>query len=172
MKLKMATLALIMTASIGMSAQAQLNDDHFAGGANITAGAKKGAGGTLVEILNGKSDVLNGSFSATFTQAVGAKTILVAQSGKQVTLSIPAGTTADGGGGAIASGAGAVPAKYRPAVDQYFLVVATSNAAKVAGRLVISAAGTMTFTSSAAGGNFTDDAAAGFDATAISYSVP
>lgn len=110
-------------------------------------------------------------FSATFNNAVGAKTIKAKRSGKLVTLQIPAGSTADGGGGSIASAAGDIPAHLRPSEDLSFSPVVTNNAAKVTGKLVISSAGTLTFTSSAAGGNFTDNAAAGWDALTVSYIV-
>lgn len=111
------------------------------------------------------------TFVATFTQGVGAKTVVVRKWGKMVTVEIPTGSTADGGGGSIASGAGDMTAAYRPAADLSFPVVVSDNAAKVFGRLVISSAGTLTFTASAAGGNFTDDAAAGFDRCAVSYTT-
>lgn len=111
------------------------------------------------------------NFSATFTQSVGALTIGAKVTGKLVTLQIPAGSTADGGAGSIASGAGEIPAHLRPTADLSLPVVVTDNAAKVVGKLVISSAGTLTFTASAAGANFTNAAAAGFDALTVTYSL-
>ena len=163
---------------------ASIKKDHFEAGKNLTAGNvhPKGAKHLAQLVMDlqdadsalssGKADYAEATFSATFTQAVGAKTVLVKKVGKLVMLEIPVGTTADGGGGSIASGAGAVPAAYRPAADLSWAVVVSDNGAKVFGKLVLSSAGTLTFTASAAGGNFTDDAAAGFDRVAISYSVP
>jgi hypothetical protein len=119
------------------------------------------------EASNYKED----TFTATFDQAVGAKTVVVRKIGKTVTIEIPAGTTADGGGAAIQSGATDVPAAYRPAADQSRCAVVTDNAAKVFGKLVITAAGRLSFTASAAGAAFTDDAAAGFDRLAITYTL-
>lgn len=118
------------------------------------------------------SHYVEDSFVATFDQAVGAKTVVVRKNGKAVTLEIPSGTTADGGGAAIASGATDVPAAYRPAATISFPVVVSDNGVLVFGKLQITAAGLLSFTASAAGANFTDDAAAGFDRAAINYSVP
>ena len=115
---------------------------------------------------------INTSFTATFDQAVGAKTVLVNVFNKRCTLEIPTGTTADGGGAAIASGATDIPAAYRPRASISFPVIVTSNNALVAGKLVVASTGVMTFSSSAAGGTFTDNAVAGFDRCSVSYILP
>lgn len=111
------------------------------------------------------------TFEATFDNAVGAKTVEVRKHGLLVTLEIPTGTTADGGGGAIQSGATDVPAAYRPAANISFPAIVTSNAAKVSGKLVITSTGRIQFYASAADGNFTDNAVAGFDRIAVTYSL-
>ncbi len=125
-----------------------------------------------IQKLDGnKPSYVESTFEATFDQSVGAKTVVARKIGKLVTLEIPTGSTADGGGAAIASGATDVPAGYRPAADLSVPVVVTENAAKVFGRLVITAAGQLVFTSSAAGAVFTDDAVAGFDRCSVTFSV-
>ncbi len=96
---------------------------------------------------------------------------MVRKNKKVVTLEIPTGSTADGGAGSIASGATDITAAYRPAADLSFPVIVTDNNAKVLGRLVVSAAGALTFTVGAAGGNFTDNVTAGFDRIAVTYSL-
>jgi hypothetical protein len=110
-------------------------------------------------------------FGVTITQSVGALTVKALQTGKLVTLQIPAGTTSDGGGAALVSGTGEVPAHLRPSADISVPVVVTENGAKTVGKLVISSAGTLTYTSTAAGAVFTDDAVAGFDAHVVSYQI-
>lgn len=111
------------------------------------------------------------TFVATMDNAAAPVTVVVRRHGKLVTLEIPAISTTDGGGGAISSGATDIPAAYRPAADVSFAVVVTSNAAKVFGRLVVKASGQLAFTASAAGGAFTDNAAAGADRLAVTYSL-
>lgn len=130
--------------------------------------------GTLLDSLAASADVATyaeATFVATFDQAVGAKTVVVRKIGKTVHLEIPTGTTADGGGAAIASGATDVTAAYRPAADLSFSVIVTNNAAKVTGKMVITSAGRINFYKDAASGVFTDDAAAGFDRIAVSYTL-
>ncbi len=109
------------------------------------------------------------SFTATFDQAVGAKTVLVNIFNRRCTLEIPTGTTADGGGVAIASAATDIPAAYRPRADITFPAIVTSNNALVAGKLIVTTAGQLSFTASAAGAGFTDNAVAGFDRICVSY---
>lgn len=111
------------------------------------------------------------SFSATFDNAVGALTVVVRKHGLLVTLEVPTGSTADGGGVAIASGATEVPAAYRPAADISFLVAVTNNNALVAGKVIITAAGKISFYSSAASAAFTDNAVAGWPRCAVTYSL-
>jgi hypothetical protein len=112
---------------------------------------------------------VNTSFTATFDQSVGAKTVLVHVQNKRCTLEIPTGTTSDGGGAAIASGATDIPAAYRPRANISFPVIVTSNNALVAGKLIVLSTGQLSFTASAASGTFTDNAVAGFDRCSVSY---
>lgn len=109
------------------------------------------------------------AFTATFNNAVGALTVLVHVVGKLVVLEIPAGSTSDGGGAAIQSGATDVPSEYRPQADISFPVVVTENGAKATGKLVVTSAGRMNFYKDAASGNFTDNAAAGWDRCRVSF---
>lgn len=111
------------------------------------------------------------TFSATFDQAVGAKTVVVRKHGKLVTLNIPTGSTADGGGAAIQSGATELPAAYRPAANLSFVVAITSNNVKAAGKLIVSAAGRLSFYATVAEGTFTDNAVAGFDGCSVTFPV-
>ena len=110
-------------------------------------------------------------FSATFTQGVGAKTVKAVVHGKLVTLEIPAGSTADGGGGSISAPAATIPSHLRPEADVSVAVVVTENGAKQTGKLVVDSDGSLVFTKDAAGGNFTDNAAAGFDRCVVTYPV-
>lgn len=112
------------------------------------------------------------TFSATFDNSVGALTIAVVKTGKMVNLKIPAGTTTDGGGAVIASGATAIPAHLRPAVTFSVPCVVVENAAKAMGKLIVASTGVMTFSKDAADGVFTNDAVAGWDSLSISYPVP
>lgn len=132
------------------------------------------AAAELTSVLQGES--LSGSpvmatFVATFTQSVGAKTVVVRKNNKVVTLEIPVGTTANGGAGQIASGATDLPAAYRPAADLTFPCVVKSNNVKTMGKLVVAASGIMTFSSDATGANFTTAQPAGFDRLSVSYTV-
>lgn len=152
---------------------------------NLLTGYVAGTAGTPValaasdSVLQGlqkldgnKAEYTESSFIATFDQTVGAKTVVVRKLGKQVTLEIPTGSTADGGGAPIASGATDISAAFRPAANLSFPVVVSDNAVLVFGKLVVSSAGQLSFTASAAGANFTDDAVAGFDRVAVSYTLP
>lgn len=168
-KLSLITMALVAATLMSSSAFA-VDADHFDGGANLTQGSKKGSGGTLAEILNVKPDYAATTLSVTFDQGVGAKTILVKKIGKFVSLEIPSGSTADGGGVAISGTA--IAAAYRPAATISWPAIVTNNAALVQGKVTLSSAGVLIFTSSAAGASFTDNAAAGFDRLSLSYQVP
>lgn len=109
------------------------------------------------------------SFSVTFDNAVGAKTIEAKVSGKICTLQIPAGSTADGGGAVIACGA--IPAHLRPKVAFSVSCVVTENGAKATGKLVLATSGILTFSKDAASGVFTDNAVAGWDSLCVSYPI-
>lgn len=111
------------------------------------------------------------TFDVSFSIGVGAKTIRAYRTGKLVTLEIPSGSTADGGGAVCAAAAGSIPEKLRPSADISVPVVVTENNAKVIGRLVVDSDGSLTFGSSATGAVFTDDAAAGFDRCVVTYSL-
>jgi hypothetical protein len=111
-------------------------------------------------------------FSATFTQAVGALTVKARVSGKICTLEIPAGSTADGGGGTIAAPAATIPSHMRPSADISVPVIVSDNGVKVLGRLIIDSDGSLVFSVGAAGASFTDDAAAGFDRCSATYILP
>lgn len=164
--------------SLQLSAAA-LPLSYFDGGQNLNAGQRKGSDKVLVQVLNdmdtaisGKASYTEATFSATFDQSVGAKTVVVRKVGKQVTLEIPSGSTADGGGAAIASGATNVPAAYRPSANISFPVVVTDNSALVFGKLVVSSGGQLSFSVGAAGGNFTDNFPAGFERISVTYTLP
>jgi len=111
------------------------------------------------------------TFAATFGEGVGEKTVVVRKLGKQVTLEIPTGSTADGGGVVLASGATDITAGLRPAADLSFPCVVTDNGVVVAGTLTVTAAGQLSFGVGAASAAFTDDAAAGFKRISVTYSV-
>lgn len=128
-----------------------------------------------IQKLDGnKADYIEDTFTATFDgdTAVGAKTVVVRKIGKNVTLEIPSGTTVDPGAQVLASGATDITAAYRPAADLSFIVVVTDNTSVVLGSLTVSAAGQLTFGVGAAGGVFTDAAAAGFDRISVTYTLP
>lgn len=111
------------------------------------------------------------SFVATFDNAVGAKTVVVRKMGNLVTLEIPSGSTADGGGAVISSGGTDLPAAYRPDADLSFVVIVTDNAAPAFGQLKITSAGALVFSVAADETVFTDDAAAGFNRVAVTYTL-
>lgn len=131
-------------------------------------------GNSVFDALALKPDAtsfVSSSFPATFDQSVGAKTILVHLSNKLVTLEIPSGTTSDGGGAAISSGATDIPAQYRPQSDVSFSVVVTNATVLVAGKLVIKSSGQLVFSAGIAGTLFTDNLGAGFDRRSVSYII-
>ncbi len=112
--------------------------------------------------------IANATPSATFDNAVGAKTLTVRKSNQVVSVSIPTGSTADGGGVVIASDA-ALAATFRPAADQVFPCIVTDNSVLVLGKVTIKTTGVIEFAVGAAGAGFTDDAAAGWPALTVSY---
>ncbi len=110
----------------------------------------------------------NASPSATFNAAVGAKTLVVRKLNQVVSVYIPAGTTADGGGIVIASDA-ALAATFRPTADQTLPCIVTDNAVVVLGTVVVKTTGVIEFGVGAAHAAFTDDAAAGWPAQTITF---
>lgn len=107
--------------------------------------------------------------SLTFDHSVGAKTVVVKQVGKQVLLHVPAGAISDGLGTVCASTA--LASGFRPTAAVTFpaLVIDNGTTRKI-GQLVVGSDGVLTF--SVLGAGFTNAAAAGWDATAVSYSIP
>ncbi len=111
--------------------------------------------------------IANATPSVTFDNAVGAKTLVIRKCNQVVSVYIPAGTTADAGAGKIACGA--IAATFRPTANQTFPCVVTNNAAQVAGTVTVKSTGVIEFAGTAAGGNFTDDAAGGWPAFTVTY---
>ena len=126
-----------------------------------------------IALASGWSIGTETTFSATFDNSVGALNVVVRKIGKLVTLEVPAGTTADGGGVTnIASGATDVPAAYRPAADITFPAVIVDNSVKIMGKLIITSAGRMHFYADVVGtGVFDDNLTAGWDRTAVTYTL-
>jgi hypothetical protein len=125
---------------------------------------------TVIEAAIGSAVYLESSFSATFDHSVGVKTVVVRKFGKKVTLEIPLGAITDGVGTVCASGATDVPAAYRPAADITFPALVIDNGStRKAGQVKITAAGKIEF--SVLGAGFTNAAAAGWDRTAVTFSL-
>ncbi len=109
--------------------------------------------------------------SITLDQGVGAVAFKAHKTNNIATLCNAAITTADGGDAALLAAAAQVPAAYRPLANVKFPVIVTDAGAKTFGSLLVGADGSLTIYSSLATDAFTDDAAAGMDATCVTYNV-
>lgn len=106
--------------------------------------------------------------SLTFDHSVGAKTVKVKKVGNLVSVTVPAGAMADGLGTVCASTA--LATTFRPAFATTFSIVVIDNGTtRKAGQVVIGTNGILTL--SVLGTGFTNAAAAGWDAFAITYSL-
>jgi hypothetical protein len=121
----------------------------------------------LQKLDGNKPNYVEATFSATFSNSIGALTVVVRKMGKMVMLEIPVGS-ATLAAATIASGATDVPAAYRPAVATTIPIVITNNGVRAMGQAVISAAGQITI--SVLGANFSIGTG-GFDRCSLSYSA-
>lgn len=144
---------------------------------NVLTGYVSGAGTisasdsvlSAIQKLNGNVGVYSESSpSLTFDHSVGAKTAKVKQVGNLVSVTVPAGAISDGAGTVCASTA--LAAGYRPAYAVTFSILVIDNGTtRKAGQVVIGTDGVLTL--SVLGTGFTNAAAAGWDAFAISYAL-
>lgn len=137
------------------------------GGAVSALSASDSILGGLQKLDGNKPNYVEATFSATFTNSIGALTVVVRKIGKEVVLEIPVGS-ATLAGAVIASGATDVPAAYRPAVTITIPVVITNNGVRAMGQAVISSAGQITI--SVLGANFSAGTG-GFDRCSLVYSA-
>ncbi len=113
------------------------------------------------------------SFTATFdgTSPVGAKTVIVRKTGKQVTLEIPAGNSTNPGANPLSSGATDIPAVYRPAADLMLSAVVDNDGSRLASRMEITAAGKITFFGVMSSGDYFGSTG-GWDRISVTYTLP
>ncbi len=119
--------------------------------------------------LDTKPTIAASTPSITFDHSVGAKTVVVKAQGKVVTAHFPSAAISDGVGTVCAGTALAAGLRPTAAVTFPVLVIDNGTTRKI-GQLVIGSDGVPTF--SVLGTGFTNAQAAGWDAVAVTYTIP
>lgn len=119
--------------------------------------------------IDSKPTISASTPSITFDHSVGAKTVVAKAQGKVVTVHFPAAAITDGAGTVCAGSALAAGLRPTSAVTFPVMVIDNGTTRKI-GQLVIGSDGVPTF--SVLGAGFTNAAAAGWDAVAVTYTIP